>query len=330
MIPEIQNDLLLAVDLGGTKVAAALMTSSGRILTRNEEATCLLGPEQGISQIMRLLRELMDRAGVRSSQVMGIGVGIPAVLEPDTDLVVWAPNLSGWRNVALRPALEDGLGLPACIEYDGHTAVLGEWWLGAGRGYKSIAMVIIGTGLGGGLILDGKLYRGHDRLAGAAGWFTLTTDAELDDQPGLSLGHWESLVAGPGIARKTQALREIHPESQLNLLSPDEPLTGKQVFEAARQGDAVAGQILRETAGIIGLGVANIVSLINPEIVILGGSVGRQGDVLLPRIQQVVLRWAQPASARSVKFTTAKLGSDAGLYGAAYAVIERPRLHETR
>ncbi len=323
MYPEPHRDLLLAVDLGGTKVAAALMTASGRILARSEEPTCQQGPEMGISQITRMLSDLLAQDGVSSSQVTGIGVGIPAVLEPGTDFVIWAPNLNGWRNVSLRKALEDQLGLPAFIEYDGHTAVLGEWWLGAGQGYQSIAMVIIGTGLGGGLILDGKLFRGRDRLAGAAGWFALTSDAELHNQPGQALGHWESLVAGPGIVQKVQSVLAENPEAKLSPYYTREPLTAKSIFEAARNGEVIAIQALNEIASMIGLGVANIVSLINPEIVILGGSIGRQGDILLPRVQEVVLRWAQPASARSVKFTTARLGSDAGLYGAAFAVIER-------
>jgi glucokinase len=316
---------ILAVDLGGTKVAAALIKPQGEILLRSEEPTCQDGPEAGINQIVQMLQQLLDRSHLKNTQVKGIGVGIPAVLGLENDLVIWAPNLKGWREVALRPALEQRLQIPTFIEYDGHTAVLGEWWQGAGRGYRSIAMVIVGTGIGGGLILDGKLYRGNDRLAGAAGWFAMTGDASIDPPQSSALGHWESLAAGPGIARFAQASLPGYPESNLNGINP---LTAKEIFEQARAGDPFAHECVEAAARLLGLGIANIVSLVNPEIVILGGSVGRQGDMVAERICEVVKRWAQPVSARSVVIRTSNLGADAGLYGAAYAVLTRTHLDD--
>lgn len=165
----VPNKMVLAVDLGGTKVAVAAVSPQGEIQFRAQEPTNQEGPVPLIAQITRLLRDLISESGLPKDEIQGIGVGIPAVLEPDTDFVIWAPNLKGWRNIALRSALEQELGVPVCIEYDGHAAVLGEWWQGAGRGYHSIAMLIVGTGIGGGLILDGQLYRGSDRLARPGG-----------------------------------------------------------------------------------------------------------------------------------------------------------------
>ncbi len=315
----------MTVDLGGTKVATALISSRGEILFHDEEPTCQEGPQNGINQIIRLLQQLLMQSGLTSEQIKGIGVGIPAVLRQDDDLVIWAPNLKDWHNVALGPALEEHLGIPTFIEYDGHTAVLGEWWKGAGQGYRSIAMVIVGTGIGGGLILDGKLYRGFNRLAGAAGWFALTSDATDHSLRGSSLGHWESLAAGPGIADRATALLPNHPGSSLN---GKVPLTAKDIFDQARTGDPFAQECVEETANILGIGIANIVSLVNPEIIILGGSVGRQGDLLEERIREVVLRWAQPISAKSVVFRSSELGVMAGLYGAAYAVLDRTKQKE--
>ncbi len=317
----LNSDLILAVDLGGTKVATALISSQGKIHSQNEEPTCQEGPRSGINQIARLLQQHL-RPGLTSQQVKGIGVGIPAVLRPDDDLVIWAPNLKGWRNVALRQALEEQLGIPAFIEYDGHTAVLGEWWQGAGQGYKSIAMVIVGTGIGGGLILDGKLYRGSNRLAGAAGWFALTNNATDYSPRSSSLGHWESLAGGLGIADRAMILLPGHTGSSLN---GKVPLTAKDIFEQARAGDPFARECVQETANILGIGIANIVSLIDPEIVILGGSIGRQSDLLQETIREVVLRWAHPISAKSVVIRSSELGVLAGLFGAAYAVLNRIR-----
>jgi glucokinase len=331
---DIPEKVLLAIDLGGTKVAAAVVTPQGEVVGRRQEPTCQDGPKEGIRQILRLLNELSQENELRSAEVLCAGVGVPAVLEPETDFVVWAPNLKGWREVALRSELEQELGLPVFIEYDGHAAVLGEWWVGGGRGYQSLVNVIIGTGIGGGMILDGKLVRGRDRLAGAAGWLALTSEADQQEQDAQSLGFWEALAGGPGFARQALARINDHPGSLLGQLSKIEPLTAAQVFQAARQGDALAVQLTNRWADWIGLGVANIVSLVNPEIVILGGGLGSQCGFLLPRIQGVVKQWAQPVAAASAKITTSPLGGEAGLLGAAYAALlrweERKEKNETR
>jgi len=309
---------VLAVDLGGTKVAVALLSPQGVILQRAQEPTNQEGPFPLISQIIRLLRGVLVESGLSVQDIKGVGIGIPAVLAPETDFVIWGPNLNGWRNVDLRGTLGRELECPVYVEYDGHAAVLGEWWQGAGRGYHSVAMIIVGTGIGGGLILDGKLHRGHDRLAGAVGWFALTSDADASDPRRQSIGHWESLAAGPGIAQRAARLLPDYPTSSLQVYSETD-LTAKHVFKAARQQDPLAIRVVQETAQLIGLGVANVISLVNPEIVVLGGSIGCQPELLLP-VQTVATRWAQPASASSVKILLSQLGSDAGLLGAGYAV----------
>lgn len=314
---------ILAVDIGGTKTAVALVNNHGEILARQQETTCQDGPQAGIEQVIRLLNELLFKQNLKTSQCSCIGIGIPAVLEPETDLVIWAPNLSGWRNIPLRSVLEQEIHLPVFIEYDGHTAVLGEWWAGSGRGFQSIIDIIIGTGIGGGMILDGRLYRGQNRLAGAAGWLALTTDANLDDPRAHSIGFWESLAAGPGLVLYTQSLLNHCQDSILWDLHQADTLTPAHVFEAAKKGDALALEVVTEFAGWLGLGIANAVSLINPEVVILGGGIGAQCEFLLQRISEVVRRWAQPISAKSVAITTSKLGADAGLLGAAYSAILR-------
>ncbi len=312
------GNVALAVDLGGTKVAAAVVSSQGEILVRVQEPTNQEGPIPLIAQITRLLQSLVAQRSLAAGEIQGVGIGIPAVLEPETDFVIWGPNLHGWRNIDLRGAVQHVLGVPVYVEYDGHTAVLGEYWQGAGRGYDSIAMLIVGTGIGGGLVMDGRLVRGHDRLAGAAGWFALTTQADASDPRGQSLGHWESLAAGPGIARRAVELLPDYPYSSLKAL-PAEQITARIIFEAARQGDALAQRVVHETAQLLGLGVANVVSLVNPQIVVLGGSIGCQPELLSP-VKEVVIRWAQPASGSSVRIVNSQLGPDAGLFGAAYAV----------
>jgi glucokinase len=268
-----------------------------------------------IDQLIRLLNDLRVES---NDPIIAVGIGIPAVLEPGSDLVIWGPNLPGFRNVKLREPLEAALKLPVYLEYDGHTAVLGEWWQGAGRGFQNVVFVIIGTGIGGGMVLDGRLYRGNNRLAGAAGWFTLASEI-AEEGSDRRCGHWELLAAGPGITRRALEGLKV---GRSSILSP-QTLTAERVFNAARAGDTFAQEIVSETARIIGIGVANIVSLVNPEMVILGGGVGMQADLILEPVRRVAHNQAQPISVRSVRIEVSQLGEDAGLLGAAYAAFER-------
>ena len=316
-------EYVLAADVGGTKVATAVVSAAGEILHVSKRPTDMGGPAALLDQLTAMLQDDLVQAGVYGQDVLGLGAGVPAVIDADHNVVLWAPNLPGWENVPLHDELATRLHLPVRIEYDGHTAVLGEWWLGAGRGYQNVVFLIVGTGIGGGMILDGHLYRGASTLAGAAGWFVLN-DGPLSEETALRVGHWESLAAGPAIARSAaQRLRRGEQPSILRRQCPHpyDALTAEAVFAAARQGDTLACDVVRHTGEVLGAGIANIVSLLNPEVVILGGGVGAQGDLLVDRIREVVLHNAQPISARAVQIVPSQLGDAAGLLGAAKAVL---------
>lgn len=323
-----KDPIVLAVDIGGTKTAASAITLDGRILSRQVEPTLQDGPTAGIQQLIAMLERLAGGSGANFDQILGIGIGIPAVLEPDTDFIIWGPNLKDWKQVDLRGELEERFHLPVCVEYDGHTAVLGEWWRGAAQGYKSFVNIIIGTGVGGGMVLDGRLIRGVNRLAGAVGWFTLDAGLESHAVHERALGSWESRIAGPGIARRAQRLLRSAAAGHSSLASKGDRVTAQDVFRAAQQGDSLAGQLASQVADSFGRGIANIISLVNPELVILGGSVGSHADFLIPEIEGVARRYAQPISCQSVKIIASQLGVDAGLYGAAYGLILRLKMEE--
>lgn len=314
---------VLAADIGGTKIATAVISLTGEILQMSKVPTALGRPADLADQIVTMLRADLARGGVNMGDVLGLGVGVPAVIAEDHKVIIWAPNLPGWENIPLHDELVARLNLPIRIEYDGHTAVLGEWWLGAGRGYRNVVSVIVGTGIGGGMILDGRLYRGATRLAGAAGWFALRTEP-MPDERARQLGHWESLAAGPGIARF--AAEKLRQDSRPSLLrnqglgSPDN-LTAQIVCDAARQGDALACEVLHHIGQVLGIGIANIVSLLNPDVVVLGGGVGVQADLFIEQIREIVFSTAQPMSARAVQIVPSQLGERAGLLGAAKAVL---------
>jgi glucokinase len=315
---------ILAVDIGGTKIASGLVRQDGTILSRRQEPTGTDGPQQNISQIIGQLESLLLEAELTSAEITGIGIGIPAMLERETDLIIWGPNLNGWRNIALRPEIENHFHVPVCIEYDGHTSVLGEAWVGVGRGYHSLVDVIIGTGVGGGMILDDRLVRGHNRLAGAVGWFTLNAEAPELSTRDRALGSWEARIAGPGIALRAAELLSTGKYADSLLAKEQFAVTSREVFLAARADDLLATRISNEFADLLGLGIGNIVSLLNPEVVILGGSVGSHAGFLIPRILEVVKACAQPVSGQAVQIIESALAGDAGLLGAAYSVLLKP------
>ncbi len=314
-----------AFDVGGTKIALALVSTNGQILSRTEQLTLRKGPQENIIQMVEMLQALLKARGQATNDLQGIGVGLPAVLESGTDRVVWAPNLYGWHDIDLAGALQDRLGLSVCLEYDGHTATLGEWWVGAGCGYSTFVDVIIGTGIGGGMVLDGRLYRGPLRLAGTAGWFALTTNPRRGGRHRQELGHWESLAAGPGITRYARQLAHRFPASLLFQDGPPGTWTLQLIFSRAQQNDILAVQVCTRLADLIGIGLSNIVSLINPPLIILGGGVGSHVSMLLPQIRSVIEAWSQPYSAQNVEVVTSSLGAEAGLIGAAYAFLLRQK-----
>lgn len=297
---------VLAVDVGGTKVAVAAIDRQGHILRKTHQPTDLRGYVDVVSQIVEMSREVLD-----GDAMVAVGLSVPAVIDRTTDRILWAPNLPGWENADLKGVLSERFGVPVSIEYDGHAAVLGEWWGGAGRGCQSLASIIIGTGIGAGFIEDGRLWKGNNRLAGAVGWFPIPTEE--------GVVAWEQAASGAGIVRCARRLIERGEPTCLQL----DGLTAKQVFDAARQGDTLALQVAEETARYIGLGVASVISFANPQVVILGGSIGYHSDLILPSVRRTAAEWAQPYAARDVSILSSTLGEEAGLLGAAYSAIEQ-------
>lgn len=290
--------LALAVDVGGTKISACLIDEAGRLRGRLEAQTDRRGGDHVVRQVIEI-----GRLASRDAGALGIGVAVPAVLDRDRRVVLWAPNIPGWRNVPLAVRLEDALGLPASLEYDGHASALGEQWVGAARGVQNVVMLVIGTGIGGGVICDGRLYRGSDGLAGAVGWSVCAgrgagTLARRRAPP------LEAVAAGPGIARRGRRRQ------------------ASDVFASAAAGSALARRVIEAAADLIGLAVADLVSVLNPDLVVLGGGVGAEfGGRLLPRIRATVRERAQPVSAKRVRLAASALGANAGLFGVARGVF---------
>lgn len=310
-------ELTIVVDVGGTKIAAALADRRGRIANKVRVATAHTDAQAVVNQILELAREQLSRA---PRPVAGVGVAVPAVVDPTSGFVHWAPNLPGWRNIPIGSVLRDELGVPAFVDYDGHLAVLGEHWCGAGRGARHAIFIIVGTGIGGGLILDGRVHRGRDNIAGATGW--MVVDPGAANMPmALSLGCLESLASGPAIVA---AVERRLAQGELSPLQ-GQPVTPEAVFAAAEAGDPLARDVVERAAQALGFAVAGLVSVLNPDVVILGGGVGLAVPTFLEAARAAVARHAQPISARSVQVVRATLGDEAVLVGAARLVFQQSR-----
>lgn len=301
---------VLAVDLGGTKLAAALATREGKLIGRKSVNVAADSPRSPVKQIIATAREFAGAKQVRKL-LAGVGVAVPGLVRKDG--TVWAPNLPGWNRMPLAHRLKSALGVPVVVESDRNAAVLGESWRGAACGKNDAIVLMLGTGIGAGILSGGRLLRGAHELSGCAGWMVVT-DAQGDNVQGV--GQLESFAAGPGVARaaKKELARGI--ESLLREIPPDS-ITAYEVAEAARRGDALSIEVFLEAGRLLGYGVANLVSLFDPEVVVIGGGLARASDLFLEALRKSMKEHAQPIAATKVRVVTSKLGGDANLLGVA-------------
>jgi glucokinase len=303
----------LAVDLGGTELRAALVGEDGALLARETEPTLAReGPPAVIDQMARLLSRLETRAV--GATILGVGVGAPGPLDPARGVVRRAPTLHGWSDVPLAALLGDRLGRTVRLENDANAAALGEWLFGAGRGTRHMVFVTVSTGIGGGIIVDGRLLHGHLGMAGEIGHMAVS-DSDIACPCGAT-GCWEALAAGPALARFANAAAALEATS----LPRDGTISARDVVAAASAGDALAGRLLAREAHWLGVGLANLLHLFSPECIVIGGGVAAGLSALRPEIEQV-MRSRAMAAYRDAPLLPASLGADAGLTGAAGLIL---------
>jgi len=310
------SNCVLAMDLGGTKLAAALVCRDGRVLTRKSvkvDRSSALAP---VKQIVELARELIGGKSLLG-KVAAVGVAVPGLVRRDGN--VWAPNLPGWKKMALAGRLKSALGVAIVVESDRNAAALGEAWCGVARGKSDAIVLMLGTGIGAGILSGGRLVRGAHELSGCAGWMVVTDEPA---RKGQRVGQLESLAAGPAIARA--AKRELA-RGKGGLLKeiPADRIDAYKVAEAARHGDTVGIEVYLEAGRLLGYGVANLVSLFDPEIVVIGGGLAGACDLFLDALRKGMKERAQPIAGKKVKVTVSRLGGDANLLGVAWAAMGR-------
>jgi len=306
--------LLIGVDLGGTRIRALLADGEAKILRRASTLTrATEGREAVIRRIYDMVRAVVG--DIPWHQIRGIGIGAAGSVDPSAGLVVASPNLPGWLDVPLRDLVGRTFGLPVHLGNDANLAALAEHTYGAGVGVDDLIYVTISTGIGGGIIANGQLLVGARGLAGEIGHQTIVEDGPLCGCG--NRGHLEALASGPAIARMArEQVAQGQGEFILQLAGGAiEVIDAKLVGQAAAKGDQTAQAIIRRAATYVGIGLANLCNILNPEMIILGGGVSRIGDLLFDTVRKTVAQRAMPG-AGCVSIVPAALGDDVVLLGA--------------
>jgi len=299
----------IGVDLGGTKLAAAAFTEAGELLHRESTP---LADRRG-SAVGRLIVEQIEAIS-RTRPIEGAGVCVPGLYRASRG-TVWAPNIPEWDDYPLRDELRTALGkdIGLTIDSDRAAYILGETWRGAAAGARDAIFLAVGTGIGAGILTDGRVLRGAADVAGAIGWLAL-------DRPYVARyrnhGCFEDQASGPGLVRVARDLMERDPRYDGALRRDPHTLDAGAIFAAHDRGDPIAGKVLDNAIELWGMAAANLVSLFNPEIVVFGGGVFGPAARFVDRIRAEARRWAQPIAIEQVRFVASTLGGDAGLFGA--------------
>ena len=306
-------DLVFAADLGGTHLRVALVDETGRILTQLKRETPKgSNPACVVKALVEAAEQCTSESQLANEQVIAAAIMVPGAVDKTNEIVVQAPNLPCLTNFGLKHALEDELGWPVILENDANAAAMGEMWLGAARGYRNVVCVTLGTGVGGGIILDGKLWRGSDGSAGEFGHTTVNPFGGLKCKCGNE-GCLELFASATAIVRMATEDLPHFPESLLK----DEKLTAARIYDAGRQGDELAISVFERVGKYLGVGLVNIINLLNPEIIVIGGGVVNGWNLFAGAMRQQVADRVFRSQVNRPKIVAAECGDNAGLLGAA-------------
>jgi glucokinase len=316
------SNFIIGVDLGGTKISAGAIRQDGSQTSgvRSVATLAELGADGVVDRIVGVIEgvilDTINETGASRRDFVGIGIGAPGPLDREKGIVVVAPNL-GWRDFPLRDRISSRLNLPSTLDNDANCATVGEWWLGAARGGRNVVGMTIGTGIGGGLILDGELYHGSSDVAGEIGHTTIDVNGRHCKCG--NYGCLEAYASGPAIAtRAAEALVREDTASMLPSMVDGQldRITAELVYDAAKKGDGLANEIVRDTARYLGAGVATLLNVINPDVVVVAGGVTRAGEALFGPLRTEVRRRAFKPAVQACRIVPAELPGTAGVVGA--------------
>ena len=312
----------LGIDLGGTNVAAAVVDREGTILGKVSLPTPRTGAEAVADQMAAAARAAAEKAGVSLEQVESVGIGSPGTIEPEQGLIRFWSNLN-FVDVPLGGLMEARLHKKIYLENDANAAALGEYAAGAGKGSQSMVAITLGTGVGGGAVLNGKLYTGFNYAGMEVGHFVIEYGGRLCTCG--RKGCFEAYCSATALIKRTREVMEEHPDSLLwQLAGSMEGVNGRTHFDAAARGDAAAGKVIDEYVNYLGCGVASLVNIFQPEVFCIGGGPSAQGETLMAPVRYILNRedYARNSVHRT-RLVRAALGNDAGIIGAALLPLFR-------
>ena len=320
------DDLILGVDLGGSKILTAVVNSRGEMLSSNESTTpATEGHEAVIQSIVDSSHRVLKQADVAISELIAIGVGAPGLSNPETGILFTSPNLPGWRNVPLRDIMQERLDKKTFVINDANAAALGEFCFGAARGTRNFIYVTLSTGIGGGIVIDGKIYSGVIGAAGEVGHMTIDDEGPICNCG--SRGCWETLASGTALAKEARhRIKEGVRTSILEYVEGDvEKVTAQVIHSAAKQGDSLAKELIARTGYYVGVGLANLINIFNPELIVIGGGLSNIGDMLLKSAFKVAGERAFKEAFQAVRFASTELDRNSGVLGATAFALQEMR-----
>lgn len=308
------NRIYIGVDLGGTSIKVGICDENGKLLYKMEGPTeAEGGPAVVIKHIADYIRELVESSSYQWEQVAGIGAGIAGFLDIQAGIVKFSGNL-GWNDVPVKLMLEEHLGKPVRIDNDANVAALGEAWGGAGAGIANLVCYTLGTGVGGGIIVNSQIYQGSQGVAGELGHMSIVPDLEAILCNCGQMGCLETVSSATGITRMARDAVERGDKTSLVMV---EVIQAKDVFDAAKLGDEVALRIVNRAAYYLGKSLATLAVVLNPQRFILGGGVSKAGEILFQPVREIFKKFTPEPSQEGVDIVPATLGNDAGVIGAA-------------
>ena len=313
-----EKKFVIGIDLGGTKINGALADLEGKVLSQYTIPTKASEGEQAVlGRIVEVIEKVMEKANKRAEEVKTIGIGSPGPLDAKAGVIITTPNLPFINFQLVRPIAEK-FNIPTYLDNDANVAAIGEYMLGAGKGTTNMVYITVSTGIGGGAILHGKIYRGSTSNALEVGHMSIDPNG-----PRCNCGNYgciEALASGTAIARQA---REAIAAGLQTSLSGYDVVTSYEVYKEAEDGDKVAKEILDSSFNYLGIAVANIITSFDPDMFVIGGGVSQMGAILFDKVQQVVHKRCFKSMSENCKIVPAGLGTDSGVIGAvALALLE--------
>ena len=310
----------LGIDIGGTSIKAGIVDKEGNILAKS---SCKTGREREASiivkDIIELAKNIIFENGYTYDNIKGVGMGIPGSIDSKEGVIIYANNIL-FENVPIVKLFNEEINIPTIIDNDANAAGLGEMIFANEDGYKNLVFITLGTGVGGGIIIDGKIYSGNKGVGAEVGHMSIMVDGRQCNCG--NIGCWETYASATALISDTKAKMEKNPDSLMNKIAKEDGrVTGRTAFKARRLGDKAASEVIDDYVKYVGTGLGNLGNILRPEAILIGGGISNEGEYFIDMLQKYINKCLYCEYAAPVKVKRAKLLNDAGILGAASLAI---------